>query len=57
MNDNQLIGRIVAIWVDGGGDVLGFEMCYAKILQGIKDVKELEEIEKIAEVNNDNHNG
>ena len=58
MNDKDLIGLVARIWVENGGDGLGFVYCYDKILTAILEkLKEEHDTlqEKQKEINPDNN--
>ena len=43
MNDKELINLVALIWIQNGGDALGFQYCYYAILEKIKKIDDGEE--------------
>ena len=39
MNDEEMIDGVAYLWIRNGGDYIGFQWCYQKIIDRIKELE------------------
>ena len=39
MNDKEMINEVAHLWIRNGGDYIGFQWCYQKIADRIKELE------------------